>query len=143
LSAVQGDQLTPPRELSVRAENVLKELAAELTGEAPPQGRWNPSDKLLHRLSFKHLTTARNCGPKTTAEIIKWAETRGKIIQLPFFVGRSFSAMWHEVITRFSSGQISKPEVAEALEYSTRRRNTRIPVEFQKVLLQLVNSSSE
>jgi hypothetical protein len=135
--------LPQPAELSVRAENVLKQLATELTGEVPPPGRWNPPDELVEKLGYKHLSTARNCGPQTIAEIVKWAQTRGKTIQRPLLAGRSLSAMWHEVVTRFSSGEISKAEIAQALESSTRRRNTRIPVEFQKVLLQLINPSSE
>ena len=62
------------RELSVRAENVLKMLALELTGDNPPQGRWTPPDPLLQKLTYRHLSTARNCGPQTTAEIVRWAE---------------------------------------------------------------------
>ena len=129
--------------LSGRAENVLKELATELTSENPPRGTWIPSDLLLQRLTYQHLATARNCGPQTTAEILRWAKAKGKIIKPPFRVGKSLSAMWQDVMTKFSSGDISKAEVAEALESSTRRRNTRIPVEFQKMLVQLVNPSNE
>src|SRR4051812_37640081 len=43
-----------PAHLSVRAENVLKELAVELTGEIPPKGRWAPPSKLLGKLTFRH-----------------------------------------------------------------------------------------
>jgi hypothetical protein len=143
LSPISANRAAPPSELSVRAENVLKELALELAGENPPQGRWKPSDLLLQRLAYKHLSTARNCGPRTTAEIIKWAQTRGKVIQPSFHAGKSLSAMWQDAIARFSTGKISKAEVAEALEHSTRRGNTRIPVAFQKMLLQLVRSSNE
>lgn len=130
-------------ELSVRAENVLKQLAVELTGETPPQGRWVPSDAFLQKLTYIILSTARNCGPQTTAEILRWTQARGKVIKPSLRVGRSLSAMWQDIAARFSSGQISKAEVAQALENSTRRRNTHIPVEFQKMLLQLVNSSNE
>ncbi len=130
-------------ELSVRAENVLKELAAELTGEHPPKGRWIPSDLLLQQLTYRHLATARNCGPQTTGEIIAWAAARGKIIQRPFVAGKSLSAVWHDIIAKFSAGELSNAEVAEALENSTRRRNTRIPVAFQQMLLQLIRSSRE
>ena len=132
-----------PRELSVRAENVLKMLALELTGDDPPQGRWTPSDLLLQRLTYRHLSTARNCGPQTTAEIVRWAETRGRLLRRPLRVGNSLSAMWHDTISRFSAGEISKTEVAEALENSTRRRNTRIPVALQKIILQLIRSPNE
>jgi hypothetical protein len=88
---VSADRPAEPRELSVRAENVLKELAVELACEYPPQGRWLPSDRLLERLTFKHLSTARNCGPQTTAEIIDWAQAKGKTIQRSFHAGRSLS----------------------------------------------------
>jgi hypothetical protein len=135
------DPAAMPTRLSVRAENVLKELAMELIGESPPQGRWLPPDLLVQRLTYRDLSTARNCGPQTTAEIIKWAHTRGTIIERPFHPGKSLSAMWQYTITKFSEGEISKDEVAEVLEKSTRRGNTRIPVAFQRMLLQFVNSS--
>lgn len=140
---VSTGQTAPPNELSVRAENVLKELAVELIGENPPQGRWIPSDLLLQKLTYRHLSTARNCGPQTMAEIIKWALTMGKVIRPPFYAGKSLSSMWQDTIAKFSTGEISKAEVAEALENSARRKNTRIPVEFQRMLLQLVRSSNE
>lgn len=75
--------------LSVRAENVLKILAPELTGEAPSRGRWTPSDLLLQRLTYKHLSTARNCGPQTIAEIVGWAQTRGTTIHRSLYSGKS------------------------------------------------------
>lgn len=137
------DQTTLPSQLSVRAENVLKILAPELTGENPPRGRWTPSDLLLQRLTYKHLSTARNCGPQTTAEIVRWAQTRGKAIQRSFYAGKSLSVMWQDTIAKFSVGEISKAEIAEALERSTRRRNTRVPVALQKILLQLIRSSND
>jgi hypothetical protein len=140
---IPADRTAPPRELSVRAENVLKMLALELTGELPPQGRWTPSDQLLEMLTYRQLATARNCGPQTTAEIVRWVEARGRILQPPLRVSHSLSAMWHETISRFSTGEISKAEVAEALENSTRRRNTRIPVALQKIILQLIRSPEE
>jgi hypothetical protein len=132
-----------PGKLSIRAENVLKILAVELTGEAPTRGRWVPSDLLLRRLTYRHLSTARNCGPHTTAEIIQWAQTRGIVIRRSFHAGKSLSAMWQDILARCSAGEISKAEVAEALENSTRRRNTRIPVALQRILLQWIRPSSE
>jgi len=60
--SVEQTVLSSP--LSVRAENVLKILALELTDENPPQGRWIASDLLLQRLTYRHLSTARNCGLK-------------------------------------------------------------------------------
>jgi hypothetical protein len=129
--------------LSVRAQNVLKELAVELNGENPPQVGWVPSNLLLQRLTFRHLATARNCGPQTTAEIVQWALARGKVIKPAFSSKKTLSAMWQDIVEKFSTGEISKAAVAEALESSARRRNTRIPVAFQKVLLQLVSPSDE
>jgi hypothetical protein len=130
-------------ELSTRAENVLKGLAAELTGDNPPQGRWIPSDLLLQKLTYKHLSTARNCGPRTVAEIINWARARGRIIHRSFPAGKSLSTMWQEAISKFATGEISKAEIAEALERSMRRKNTRIPLALQNILLQLIRSSNE
>src|ERR1700759_2847312 len=66
----------PGGELSVRAVNVLKELAPELIGQDPPKGAWVPPDDLLQRLTARHLATARNCGPQTAREIISWARGR-------------------------------------------------------------------
>jgi len=137
------DQMVLSSPLSVRAENVLKILALELTDENPPQGRWIASDLLLQRLTYRHLSTARNCGPQTTSEIVRWAESRGKILQRTIRTGNSLSAMWHDTISKFSTGEFSKTEVAEALENSTRRRNTRIPVALQKIILQLIRSPNE
>jgi hypothetical protein len=131
-----------PDRLSIRAENVLKELAAELAGETPPKGRWIPSDDLLQKLTFKHLLTARNCGPQTIDEIVQWAATRGVTIQRPFYAGKSLAAMWHDLIAKFSSGEFTKAEIAEALERSMRRKNTKIPVALQSILLQLLMSGN-
>lgn len=143
LQDVSVEQIVQSSKLSVRAENVLKILAMELIDENPPQGRWIPSDLLVQRLTYRQLATARNCGPQTTAEIVRWAETRGKALRRSFHFGKSLSAMWQETIAKFSAGEISKAEVAEALESSTRRKNTRIPVALQKILLELIRSPNE
>lgn len=132
-----------PAALSVRAENVLKELAVELTGEAPPKGRWIPPHKLLRKLTFKDLLTARNCGPHTTDEIVRWAETRGVTIRPPFHTGKSLSATWRDLILKCSKGEFTKAEIAEALEKSARRKNTRIPVAFQSILSKILASFPE
>lgn len=131
-----------PDRLSVRAENVLKELAAELAGDRPPKGRWIPTDNLLRKLKFKHLLTARNCGPQTIDEIVKWVGTRGVIIRRPSYAGKSLTAMWHDMIGKFPSGEFTKAEIAEALERSIRRKNTKIPIAFQAILLQILASGS-
>jgi hypothetical protein len=130
-----------PDHLSVRAENVLKELAAEIAGDSPPKGRWIPSDGLLRKLTFKHLKTARNCGPQTIDEIVAWAGMRGVTIQKPFYAGKSLAAMWRDLIAKCSSGEFTRAEIAEALERSMRRKNTQIPVALQGILLQILNSA--
>jgi len=131
-----------PGHLSVRAENVLKELAAELAGDDPPKGRWTPPDSMLRKLTFKHLLTARNCGPQTIDEIVEWAAMRGVVIQKPFHAGKSLAAMWRDLIAKCSSGEFTKVEIAEALERSMRRKNTKIPVALQNILLQILISGS-
>ena len=125
--------------LSVRAENVLKELATELTGEYPPSGRWIPSGKLLQKLSFRDLAAARNCGPQTTDEIIRWAESRGVVIRRPFHAGKSLSAMWRDIIEKSAAAEITPAEIAEALERSLRRKNTQIPTAIQNILVKALN----
>jgi hypothetical protein len=143
LPGASTGQAAQSGKLSIRAENVLKILASELTGEAPPRGRWTPSDLLLRRLTYRHLSAARNCGPRTTAEIIAWARTRGIIIRRSRYTGKSLSAMWQDSVAKCSAGEITKAEVAEALENSTRRRSTRIPVALQRILLQLIRPSHD
>jgi hypothetical protein len=128
--------------LSNRALNVLKMLAAELLGECPPPENWTPSDALLRRVTFKHLSTARNCGPRTTREILQWAASRGLTIRPPS-AGKSLSAAWKELGTRFAAGELTHAEIAEALEKSIRRKSTTIPVAVQTILLQLLNTSGK
>jgi len=124
--------------LSTRAENVLKELAVEITGEAPPRGRWIPTGELLRKLRFSDLAVARNCGPRTADEIIGWARSQGVTIQRPFHAGKSLSAMWRDIVAKSSAEEFSRAEIAEALERSARRKNTRIPVAFQNILLKVL-----
>lgn len=130
-----------PAPLSVRAENVLKELAMELTGECPPKGRWIPPDRLLLKLTFRHLQTARNCGPQTIGEIVGWAGLRGVTIRPLSHAGKSLSTMWRDLVARISSGEFTMAEIAEALERSARRKNTQIPVAFQNMLLKVLKSN--
>lgn len=143
LEDVSAVPAAPQEGLSVRAENVLKELAAELTGENPPKGRWTPSGQLLQKLTFRDLSTARNCGPQTTAEIVRWANSQGVAIEQPFHAGKSLSAMWRDLVAKCSNGEFARAEIAEALQRSTRRKNTRIPVAFQNILLKLLNSTGQ
>jgi hypothetical protein len=130
-------------ELSGRAINVLKLLAPELTGEIPPRGHWIPGDVFLRKITMKNLATARNCGPQTSEEIVKWAASRGVIIPPIRHAGKSLTAMWRELETRFSEGKLTKVEITEALERSVRRRSTKVPLALQVILLSLLSSSCE
>ena len=127
--------------LSVRATNVLKELAPELIGQIPPKGAWVPPDDLLRRLTARHLMTARNCGLHTAHEIVEWARTRGVSIKLPSYAGKSLSEVWGSLVVRGSAGKLTRAEVAEALEKSIRRKSARIPVAFQIILLEILSST--
>ena len=137
ISAAQQDGL------SARAENVLKELAAELIGENPLKGRWIPSSELLRKITFRDLLTARNCGPQTIDEIVRWAKSQGVVIQPPFHAGKSLSAIWRDLVAKSSAGDFSKAEIAKALERSTRRRSTQIPIAFQNLLVKVLSSTGK
>jgi len=133
-------QSTP---LSIRAENVLKNLAPELTGETPPKGRWIPPARLLRSLSYSDIVGARNCGPQTADEILRWARSQGVIIKRPFHAGKSLSAMWRDLIAKSTTQDYTIEEIAEALEKSVRRKNTRIPVGFQNILMNLLSTAAK
>jgi hypothetical protein len=132
-----------PAALSVRAENVLKNLAPELTGETPPKGRWTPPIRLLRSLSYSDLVGARNCGPQTVDEILRWAKSQGVMIRRPFHAGKSLSAMWRDLIAKSATRDYSIEEILEALERSVRRKNTRIPVGFQDILMNLLSTAGK
>jgi hypothetical protein len=129
--------------LSVRAQNVLKELATEVTGEQPPKGPWAPPRELLLALTAQRLMTARNCGPRTTREIVAWAQGCGVTIKPSFQAGRSLSEMWTRLIANAASGALTSADVIEALEKSIRRKSVRIPIAFQIVLVKILLSSFE
>lgn len=129
--------------LSGRALNVLKVLSAELIEEIPPKGAWDPPDELLRKLTAKHLALARNCGPRTTREIIAWANARGVHIEPLPPSNRSLSAAWQEMAANASDGKLTRAEIAAALERSIRRRSARIPVAFQIILLKILSSTYE
>ena len=129
--------------LSGRALNVLKLLSAELTEEVPPKGAWDPPDELLRKLTAKHLAMARNCGPRTTREIIAWAGARGVHIEPLPRTNKSLSAAWQELAANASSGKLTRVEITAALERSIRRRSARIPVAFQIILLKILSSTYE
>ncbi|MGY8665946.1 hypothetical protein Q3C01_26830 [Bradyrhizobium sp. UFLA05-109] len=131
----------PMKTLSVRAQNVLKELAVELTGEQPPKGSWSPSRELLLALTAERLATARNCGPHTTREIIAWAQGCGVTIKPTIRPGGSLSEMWTRLIANAASGALSSTEIAGALQRSIRRRSVRIPIAFQIILVKILLSN--
>ena len=133
----------PMRTLSVRAQNVLKELAVELTGEQPPKGTWAPSRELLLALTAERLATARNCGPHTAAEIIAWAQGCGVTVKSSLQYGRSLSQMWAGLVANASAGALTSAEVIGALERSIRRKSVRIPVAFQVILVKILLSNFE
>lgn len=133
----------PMKTLSVRAQNVLKELAPELSGEQPPKGTWAPSRELLLALTAERLAAARNCGPHTAMEIVAWAQGCGVTIRPPLQVGRSPSEMWARLVASASAGALSTSEVIEALQKSIRRKSVRIPIAFQIVLVKILLSSFE
>lgn len=146
-SAVPSDgsavATTYSRGLSVRAVNVLKLLAAEMTGDSPPRENWTPPNALLREITAKRLLTARNCGHQTTHEIIQWARSRGVTIQPLLHSGKSLSEMWRDLNTKFMAGEFTKAELAEALERSVRRKSTKIPLTVQKLLLRLLSTAGE
>jgi hypothetical protein len=129
--------------LSVRAQNVLKELAVELIQEQPPKGTWAPPRKLLLALTAERLALARNCGPRTAREIVAWAQGCGVAIKPSLRYGRSLSQMWAGVIARASAGALTSAEAIGALERSIRRKSVRIPIAFQIVLVKILLSSFE
>lgn len=133
----------PMKRLSVRAQNVLKELAVELTGEQPPKGDWSPSRELLRVLTAERLATARNCGPHTMREIVDWAQGCGVTIKPVLPPGGSLSQMWAELIANASAGALTSAEIAGALQRSIRRKSVRIPIAFQIILVKILLSSFE
>jgi len=133
----------PMRKLSVRAQNVLKELAVEVTGEQPPKGTWSPSRELLLALTAERLATARNCGPHTMREIIDWAQGSGVTIAPVLKPGGSLSEMWERLIVNAASGALTSTEIVGALQRSIRRKSVRIPIAFQIILVKILLSSFE
>jgi len=125
--------------LSVRAINVLKILAGEIMGLVPPRDDWVPPEPLLRKITVERLSIARNCGPRTVDEIIRWAEARGVKIQPVFHAGKSLSDTWRDLAARFAAGELTRAELAEALEKSVRRKSTRIPVPAQRILLRFLS----
>jgi hypothetical protein len=144
VGSVQAKRAPAPlKKLSVRAQNVLKELAVELTCEQPPKGAWSPSRELLRVLTAERLATARNCGPHTMREIVDWAQGCGVTIKPVIPPGGSLSQMWAELIANASAGALTSAEIASALQRSIRRKSVRIPIAFQVILVKILLSSFE
>jgi hypothetical protein len=133
----------PMKMLSVRGQNVLKELALELSGEQPPKGPWSPSRELLLALTAERLASARNCGPNTTREIIAWAQGCGVTIKPVIRTAGSLSEMWAELTAHAASGVLTSAQIVSALERSIRRKSVRIPIAFQIILVKILLSSIE
>lgn len=130
-------------ELSLRAINVLKMLSDEMMREVPPREDWVPSDELLRKITVERLSIARNCGPRTVEEIVRWAEARGVTIQRLLHAGKSLSDTWRDLGDRFATDELTKAELAEALKRSVRRKSTKIPVAIQRVLLNYLSKDAE
>jgi hypothetical protein len=124
--------------LSVRAQNVLKLLAADMTGESPSKD-WLPSASFLQAVTFERLAKARNCGPLTIVEIIGWANSRGVAITPPFHAGKSLSETWRCLEAKFTAGELSETDLIEALQWSVRRRSVNIPLGIQRILMKLLS----
>jgi hypothetical protein len=129
----------PSDQLSVRAINVLKILAEEIIGDVPPREDWIPPESLLRQITVERLSIARNCGPRTVDEIIRWAAARGLKIQPVFHAGKSLSETWRDLAARFAAGELTRAELAEALDKSVRRKSTRIPLPAQRILLRILS----
>ncbi|WP_271589710.1 hypothetical protein [Bradyrhizobium sp. CCBAU 53415] len=144
IGSVQAERAPGPmQKVSMRAQNVLKELAVELTGEQPPKGTWSPSRELLRALTAERLATARNCGPHTMREIVDWAQGCGVTIRPVIPPGGSLSQMWGELIANASTGSLTSAEIVGALQRSIRRKSVRIPIAFQVILVKILLSSFE
>lgn len=104
---------------------------------------WVPSYLFLQGVTFDCLLCARNCGPLTIAEIVRWAASRGVTITPPFRARKSLSESWRYLEARFAAGKLTEAEIAEALERSIRRRSTRISVGIQRILLERLNRVDE
>jgi hypothetical protein len=62
------------------------------------------------------------------------------MIQPPYHAGKSLAETWKALSVKSAVGGLTQAEIAEALEKSVRRKNTTIPIEIQKLLLQLFNT---
>lgn len=148
-SATQMENNAPEPEgskasgLSVRALNVLKLLAADLTGAAPVRKDWMPSEAFLRALTLERLSYARNCGPRTMEEIIAWAGSHGVRIGSQAPVGASLPRLWRHLEARFNAGELTPAEIAKVLDRSVHRKNTRVPVAVQRILLELLSQADD
>jgi hypothetical protein len=129
--------------LSVRALNVLKLLAVDLTGETPARKDWMPSQAFLRALTLERLAYARNCGPRTMQEIIAWARSRGVRIGSQAPAGGSLPRLWRHLEARFNAGELTLAEVTAVLDRSAQQGNTRVPVAVQRILLKLLRQADE
>jgi hypothetical protein len=129
----------PDQKLSLRALNVLKMIAGDITGDIPPRNGWVPPEALLRKITMERLSTARNCGPHTLNEIVRWAAARGVTIRPMFHTGKSLTEIWRDLSAKFAAGGLTQAELVEALEKSVRRRTTSVPVTIQRILLKYLS----
>ena len=114
-------------------------LAGEITGEVPPRNGWVPPEALLRKITMERLSTARNCGPQTLNEIMRWAAARGVTIRPLLYAGKSLSEIWRHLSLKSAAGGLTQAELVEALEKSVRRRTTSVPVAIQRILLKYLS----
>jgi len=60
-------------------------------------------------------------------------------IQPVFHAGKSLSETWRDLASRSTANELTRAELAEALEKSVRRKSTRIPVPAQRILLKFLS----
>jgi len=76
-------------------------------------------------------------------EIIVWAKSRGVRIGSQAPVGGSLPRLWRHLEARFNAGELTVAEVAAVLDRSAERRNTRVPVAVQRILLKLLSRADK
>jgi hypothetical protein len=62
-------------------------------------------------------------------------------IQRHDHAGKSLSQMWRDLDARFVAGELTDAELAQALGKSVRRKSTKIPLNVQRILLELLSGA--
>jgi hypothetical protein len=50
--------------------------------------------------------------------------------------------MWRDLDARFAAGELTDAELAQALGKSVRRKSTKIPLNVQRILLELLSGAN-